>query len=55
MLSFRKKTNEPIPKKLRTDGRTDGQTQFYRTLPAEARGPISFLAAEAIATLDRTV
>ena len=23
---------------LRTDGRTDGQALFYRTLPAEARG-----------------
>ena len=22
-----------------TDGRTDGQTLFYRTLPATARGP----------------
>ena len=44
------KTNEPIPRKLRTDGRTDGQTGrqtsrwmhrqtlFYRTLLAEAGG-----------------
>ena len=24
---------------LQTDGRTDGQTLFYRTLPAEAGGP----------------
>ena len=23
----------------RTEGRADGQTLFYRTLPAEARGP----------------
>ena len=44
------KTNEPIPRNLtdrRKDGRkdgwterwTDGQTLFYRTLPAEAEGP----------------
>ena len=26
---------------LQTDGRTDGQTLFYRTLPAEAGGPTS--------------
>ena len=46
-LSFRKKTNEPIPQK---DGRTDrmvdrrpdGQTLFYRTLPAKAEGPTTF-------------
>ena len=38
---FQKKTNEPISRKLiRTDGRTDGQTLFHRTLPAEAGGPI---------------
>ena len=37
MLSFRKK---PIPRKL-MDGRKHGQTLFYRTLPAEARGPIT--------------
>ena len=41
------KTNEPTPRKLthsrkdvRKDGWTDGQTLFYRTLPAEAGGPI---------------
>ena len=28
---------------LRTDERMDGQTQFYRTLPAEARGPTTSL------------
>ena len=42
MLSFRK-TNEPIPRKLtdrRKDGRKEGGTLFYRTLPAEAGGPI---------------
>ena len=25
---------------LQTDGRTDGQTLFYRTFPAEVGGPI---------------
>ena len=46
MLSFRKKTNKPIPRKVterrmheRTDRRKDGQTLFYRTLPAETGGP----------------
>ena len=29
----------------RTDRRTDGQTLFYRTLPAEARGPIRKIIA----------
>ena len=36
------KTNEPILRKLtdrRKDGRTDGRTLFYSTLPAEAGGP----------------
>ena len=33
------KTNYTIPRK-RLDGRKDGQTLFYRTLPATARGPI---------------
>ena len=44
------KTNDPIPRKItdrrkngRKDGwterRTDGQTLFYRTLPAEVEGP----------------
>ena len=40
------KTIEPIPRKLPDrqkdgwkDGRMDGQTQFYRTLPATAGGP----------------
>ena len=55
MLSFRKKVMSQSGENLRTDGRTDGQTQLYRTLPAEARGPISSLAADAIATLDWTV
>ena len=42
MLSF-KKTNEPILRKYtdrRKDGRKGRQTLFYRTLPAEAGGPI---------------
>ena len=42
MLSL-KKTNEPILRKYtdrRKDGRKDRQTLFYRTLPAEAGGPI---------------
>ena len=30
---------------LWTDGRADGQTLFYRTLPAKARGPIKDLVA----------
>ena len=37
------KTNKPIPRKLtkrRKNGRTDGQTLFYRTRPAEDEGPI---------------
>ena len=55
MLSFRKKVMSQSGENLRTDGRTDGQTQLYRTLPAEARGLISSLAADAIATLDWTV
>ena len=36
------KTNELIPRKLtdrRMDGRTDGQSLFYSTLPAEAGAP----------------
>ena len=39
------KTNESIPRKLtdnRKDGWKDEQTLFYRTLPAEAGGPIKF-------------
>ena len=28
---------------LKTDGRMDGQTLFYRTLPAEAGGPTTSL------------
>ena len=28
---------------LRTGGRMDGQTLFYRTLPAEVRGPTTSL------------
>ena len=47
MLSFRK-NNEPILRKLQADGRMDGRTEgrmdrqtlFYRTLLAEAGGPI---------------
>ena len=37
------KINEPIPRKLtdkQKDGRTDGQTVSYRTLPATVGGPI---------------
>ena len=34
------KTNGPIPRKLWTDKRMDGQNLFYRTLLTEARIPI---------------
>ena len=34
------KTNDAIPRK-HPDRRKDGQTLFYRTLPAAARGPKS--------------
>ena len=47
MLSFRK-NSEPILRKFKTDGRMDGRTEgrmdrqtlFYRTLLAEAGGPM---------------
>ena len=39
MLSFRKKLMSQSQENLWTGGRTDGQTLFYRTLPAEAGGP----------------
>ena len=44
MVSFRK-TNEPIPRKptdKRKDERKDRHTLFFRTLPAEDRGPKHF-------------
>ena len=46
MLSFRKKTDEPIPRKL-MDRQKDGQkdTLFYRTLQAKAGGPTKHLAS----------
>ena len=40
-----KKTNDTIPRKhldRRTDGKMDGQTLFYSTLPAAIRGPKTF-------------
>ena len=40
MPKFRKKTNDIIPRKHPDrwkEGRKDGQTLFYRTLPASAR------------------
>ena len=40
------KTNDVISlKSPKTDGRTDGRTLFYRTLPAEAGGPLSYSTA----------
>ena len=39
MLNFRKKIMSRSRENLKTDGRTDGQTLFYRTLPAKAGGP----------------
>ena len=39
MLNFRKKLISQSRENLRTDGRTTGQTIFYRTLPSEAGGP----------------
>ena len=45
MPNFRKKTNDTIPRKRlyrRTEGRKDGQTPFYRTLQATARGPKNY-------------
>ena len=39
MLNFRKKIISKSRENLRTDGRTAGQTIFYRTLPSEAGGP----------------
>ena len=41
MLSS-EKTNEPIPRKRKEDGRTDGQTLSYRTLPPEVGGPKTY-------------
>ena len=38
MLSFRKKLMSQSRKNLRTDGKTDGEILFYRTLPAKTRG-----------------
>ena len=35
---------------LRTDERMDGQTLFYRTLPAEAEGPIISLQQMTVET-----
>ena len=43
MLSFRKKLMSQSQENLRTDGRTDGQTLFYRTLPAEAGDPVMII------------
>ena len=43
MLSVRKKTNEPIPRKRlerKTEGQKDGQTLIHRTLLTTAGGPI---------------
>ena len=43
------KTNELIPRKLtdrRMDGRTDGQSLFYSTLPAEAGAPKKHFSLE---------
>ena len=31
--------SENLPIDVKTDGRKDGRTLFYRTLPAETRGP----------------
>ena len=39
MLSFRKKLMSQSRKNLRTDGKTDGEILFYRTLPAKTGGP----------------
>ena len=40
-MQVSEKTDLPILRKLRTDGRADGQTLFYRILPVEAEGPIN--------------
>ena len=43
MLSFRKKLRvNPKKNSGKEDGRTDGQTLIYRTLPARAAGSITF-------------
>ena len=34
------KTNDTIPRKCLEEGRNNGQTLFYRTLPANAGAPI---------------
>ena len=42
MVSYRKKNNEPIPRKLtdrRKDGWKDRHTLFFRNLPSEDGGP----------------
>ena len=43
MLIFRKKPMNQSRENLRTNGRMDGQTLFYRTLPVEARVPTNSL------------
>ena len=43
MLSFRKILMSQSRENVQTDGRMDGQTLFYRTLPAEARAPTTSL------------
>ena len=40
---FQKKLMRQFRESLRTDGRTNGQTQFFRTLSVEAGGPKIFL------------
>ena len=39
-VKFQKKLMSQSRENLRTDGRTDGRDLFYKTLPAEAGGPI---------------
>ena len=39
MLSFRKKLMSQSRENLPTDGRTDAEILFYRTLPAKTEGP----------------
>ena len=43
MLSFRKKLMSQSRENLWTDGRMDGQTLFYRILPANIGGPTTSL------------
>ena len=40
---FQKKLMSQSCENVRTDGRMDGQTLFYRTLPGEAGGPTNSL------------